>query len=180
MRALIAGASGGDRASAGSPPESESARGIRPDPIAGLRSRVDGNRRRASHRHRRRKAVASGGVADGGSRVLQEHLRHLTSAKDRRFERQAPTPSTTRRGSGATSRPLTPFIYPGITQELVPARGQAGGALKRVLLEDHGECSYHVDSEGETTGTHLAQEGISQLRAHASPRPVWKELFPSV
>src|SRR5262249_5212701 len=35
------------------------------------------------------------------SRVLQEHLRHLASAKKRRFGRQAPTRSTTRRGLGA-------------------------------------------------------------------------------
>src|SRR5215468_3277445 len=35
------------------------------------------------------------------SRVLQEHLRHLASAKQRRFGHQAPTRSTMRRGLGA-------------------------------------------------------------------------------
>jgi hypothetical protein len=35
------------------------------------------------------------------SRVLQEHLRHLASAKKRRFGRQAPMRSTTLRGLGA-------------------------------------------------------------------------------
>jgi hypothetical protein len=109
--------------------------------------------------HRRRKPVASGGVADRGSRVLQEHLRHLTSAKERRFERQAPTRSTTRRGSGALRT-----RNPGASSGSVRARS-SGFRLTRGERRE-----VRVGGDGCRSRAATERRCPSRRRTQASPR----------
>src|SRR5262249_45218215 len=74
-----------DRPSAGSSPESESARGIRADPVARVRGRIEGNRRRASHCRRTGCRCGEGRRrTDPARRVINELTslpRHYTPAE---------------------------------------------------------------------------------------------------